>query len=311
MGNNGNGNSLYQLDERNRERLVASAPLAWEWSRSSCAHKKQGGMEEWANSQTADAGQTCDWYHGVWQFLRLLNMVAVPAWYEFYERALGDVLRAKPRANVLISAAADYGMLCTLHESIVDSGSAPTITICDICQTPLTSSQWYADRHQLDIACICDDLLSTPKLADESFDLIVTDELLTVLKGGDKPLIVDRWRRLLKPDGFVVTTAMIGAPTTPELREGYAERARRLFDVSRGLFDASEADAEEMIDRFERFARFHTRHMLTGEAELRSLFSGFDFSFTRTVTPGECVNPTESFQVVASLASSDDGADSG
>jgi Methyltransferase domain len=303
--------SLYRLDARNREQLIASAPLAWEWSRNYCAHKERGGMEEWANSHTAEGPPTCGWYHGGWQFLRLLNMVAVPTWYEFYDRALGEVLRAKPRADVLISAAADYGMLCTLHDAIVASGSAATITICDICQTPLALCQWYADRHHLDIACVCDDLLTTPKLAEGCFDLIVTDELLTVLKAADKPRIVDRWRSLLKPDGVVVTTAMIGGPTTPDLRSGFAERAQRLFHLNRHLFDDSGANEEEMIDRFERFAVFHTRHMLSGEAELRSLFADFDLDFAPTVTPGECVNPTESFQVVASLARSDEAADDG
>ena len=51
-----------------------------------------------------------------------------------------------------------------------------------------------------------------------------------MLPSEDKPRIVERWAEFLRPGGVVVTTAMIGAPTTPELRAGYAERARRLLD---------------------------------------------------------------------------------
>jgi hypothetical protein len=40
--------------------------------------------------------------------------------------------------------------------------------------------------------------------------------------------------------------------------------------------------------------------MLRDEEELRALFHGWDLEFTMTVTPGECVTPTSSFQIVAS-----------
>jgi 2-polyprenyl-3-methyl-5-hydroxy-6-metoxy-1,4-benzoquinol methylase len=300
---------LYRLDGANRERLIASAPLVWNWSRTACASKTRGGMEEWVKNHGPDTSQahTCDWYHGTWQFLRLLNMVAVPPWYEFYQRTLSGILREKPEANVLISAAADYGMLCTLHEAATEAGTAPTITICDICNTPLLASQWYAEQNDFTIECICDDLISTSQLADGAFDLIVTDELLTVLKASDKPSIVERWKRLLKPDGVVVTTAMIGSPTTPELREGYAEKARTLLDQNPELFSAAEADRDELLERFEYFAAYHTRHMVTDEDEIWSLFADFNLEFSCIETPGECVNPTSSFQIIATQNGAEGG----
>jgi Methyltransferase domain len=296
---------LYTLDDANRVQLMSSAPLMWDWSTNACAAKSRGGMEAWAKGQNGNGNghvRTCDWYHGTWQLLRLLNMVAVPPWYAFYHDALTRFLRAKPDADVLISALADYGMLATLHEAVVAAGASPTITICDICETPLLSAQWYADRHGFEIRCLRDDLLTSPELPVGGFDLVVTDELLTVLPSEDKPRIVARWKEFLRPGGAVVTTAMIGAPTTPELRAGYAERARRLLDEHPDRFEGAGATREELVDRFERFAGYHTRHMLSGEEELRALFAGFDLEFTETVTPGECVNPTSSFQIVASPA---------
>src|SRR5215204_6334225 len=150
-----NTGGLYQLDESNLALLLESSPLMWEWSQTACAGKASGGMEEWAKDGSDAPPRNCAWYHGTWQLFRLLNMVAVPPWYEFYGEALGSILRGKPDANVLISAAADYGMLCTLHESIGATDSQPRITICDICESPLMACQWYAQRNNLEINCLC------------------------------------------------------------------------------------------------------------------------------------------------------------
>jgi hypothetical protein len=297
--------ALYTLDSRTRDLLVESAPLMEEWSASLCCPKHHGGMEEWAKKHEAEATPvppsiSCDWYHGTWQYLRLLNMVAVPAWYEFYNEALSNVLRRRPQAQILISAAADYGMLAQLHEAIEIAQAAPRIVVYDICHTPLRSCQWYADRHGLEIECHAADLLACD-IPEAPFDLIVTDEFLTVINSPSKPRIVSRWRELLKPGGTLVTTAMVGGATTPELRRGYAERAWRLQGEHASSYPQhQDGRRDELLKRCALFAGYHTRHMLSGEAEVRALFDGFgEFSYVETVTPGECVNPTHSFQIVA------------
>jgi 2-polyprenyl-3-methyl-5-hydroxy-6-metoxy-1,4-benzoquinol methylase len=290
---------LYTLDARTRRLLQESAPLMAKWARHECKAKKIGGMEEWAKERRLEDAEACDWYHGTWQFLRLLNMVAVPPWYGRYNEALSGVLKRRPDANVLISACADYGMLATLHEAIETAEANPQITIYDICRTPLLACEWYAERHGLTATCICDNIITSPSMPLGTYDLIVTDEFLTVLKHEYKPQIVNRWRELLKPGGTVVTTAMIGGPTTPELREGYARRARRLLNQYSDVFSDVFVESDELVDSFVRFAEFHTRHMLAHEDQIRELFADFDLSFSRTVTPGECVNPTSSFEIVA------------
>lgn len=293
---------LYCMDEHTKSLLIDSAPLMLEWSKTTCTHKQTGGMEEWAKDQKgAHEVQACDWYHGTWQFLRLLNMVAVPPWYEFYNDALSSVLRKKPTASVLISACADYGMLATLHRAIETAQASPKITIYDICNTPLQACKWYADRYGLNVDCYCDNIITSSSIPLGSFDLIVTDEFLTVLKAEYKPLIANRWLELLAPGGTVVTTAMIGQPTTAELRRGYAERARFLVNTNGVALRKTAVDTGTLLAAFDRFADFHTRHMLTSEAEIRELFADFDLSLLKiTATPGECVNPTNSFQIVAS-----------
>lgn len=296
---------LYTLDARTRDLLIESAPLMAKWSETECRTKGRGGMEQWAKQNLPspdDRPTSCGWYHGTWQYLRILDMVAVPPWYRFYGRALSSALRKRPQARVLISACADYGMLATLHQAVVAAGTKPSIVICDICTTPLLACEWYAKRHGLEIECICDNLFTTNALAAGSFDIIVTDEFLTVLADADKPLAAARWRELLKPGGTVVTTAMIGGPTTPELRTRYAEKARRLLAANSDSFGTMEESPERLMERTDRFAKFHTRHMISGDKDIRTLFSGFYLGFVvPTITPGECVNPTYSLQIVATL----------
>ena len=230
-------------------------------------------------------------------------MVAVPNWYSFYVKALSDVLKLKPNANVFISACADYGMLAKLHEAIIVAGTKPTITIYDICDTPLESSKWYADKFGLKIECHVGNII-TGDIPEAPFDLIVTDEFLTVLKDEYKPEITARWKQLLKPDGVLVTTAMIGKPTTPELRKGFAEMARdRFARYGEMLFPhhTTEAQKQKLMVKFEKFATYHTRHMMKDEAQLKELFKHYkQLSFDTIITPGECVTPTRSFQIVAS-----------
>ncbi len=294
---------MYQLDPTTRELLLKSAPLMDKWSRSECVEKPKGGMELWAKENLVDrTPQSCGWYHGTWQYLRLFNMVATPPWYGFYHRALTSLLRKKPDSKILISACADYGMLATLHEAVVAAEAKPDIIICDICTTPLSSCRWYADRHDVKITCICDNLFSTPALAKGSFDLIVTDEFLTVLPKDHKSQAIARWKELLKPGGTVVTTAMVGGPTTPELRQSFADRSLERLNGELKRLQVTEKEEAAIRERLTTFAEFHNRFMLSGEEEVRQLFSDFYLGFLApTVTPGECVNPTNSFQIVATL----------
>jgi 2-polyprenyl-3-methyl-5-hydroxy-6-metoxy-1,4-benzoquinol methylase len=288
------------------EELQESAELMDTMSKTDCFCKPVGGMEEWAKDKAAHEKPEelcCDWYHGTWQYMRLLNMVAVPRWYPFYKDALCNALREKPNGRVMVSACADLGMLHTLHDAMKATNANPEIIIYDICNTPLKNSQWYAQKHGFNVTCYCENII-TSDIEKDSFDLVTTDEFLTVLQDPYKPLIVERWKKILKPGGTLVTTAMIGGPTSPELRDGYYDRTRRLFDrVGDDLFPYhrnSPEKKERLFAQFKHFAQFHTRHMLKDEKQIRGLFSHYEFfSVDRVTTPGECVNPTDSFQIVA------------
>lgn len=294
--------SAYHVDAHTMRLLKESAPMMRAWSCEACRGKPVGGMEEWAKTHKIEQHvDSCGWYHGTWQFLRMINLVATPPWYPFYNRALAEVLVRKPNATVLISAAADWGMVAQLHEAVKLAGAHPKIFLYDICSTPLLASEWYAQRHGFAMECVCDNIITSTDMPLGSFDLIVTDEFLTVLKDEYKPQITERWKALLKPGGTLVTTAMIGGPTTPDLRDLFAKNARRRLDASGDLFADMNVSHTDLVEQFDMFASIHTRHMLTSPEQLAALFSDYQMNWSRVVTPGECVNPTSSYQIVASI----------
>lgn len=294
--NNGLG---YVIDFHIRELLLESAPLMKNWSECKCCGKQSGGMEAWAKENLTQAVISCDWYHGTWQYLRLLDMVATPPWYPFYMKALGHLLVQKRECELFISAAADWGMLAMVHEAAAAVDASPRVTLWDICESPLLASKWYADKFGVAITTKVSNIITESQELDGSFDIIVTDEFLTVLADPLKPMITQRWLDLLKPGGSVVTTAMIGGPTTANLRDLFRKRALRLFDRDSFLFKRMGVTREEFEEQATTFAEVHTRHMLTSPEQLEELFADYELEYSAVVTPGECVNPTTSYQIVA------------
>ena len=297
---------MYGLDFETYNLLKESSVLMDEWSNDMCKHKHKGGMEEWAKNNTDEKvieDFSCDWYHGTWQYMRLLNMVAVPNWYGFYVDALSKALENNKNANVFISACADYGMLAKLHEAIKNTGANPTITIYDICKTPLKSSEWYANKFGLEVKCKVSNIIYD-EIPEAPFDIIVTDEFLSVLKKEYKPQITKKWKEILKPGGQIITTAMIGKPTERENREYYFKKAENLIKMYDSMLFPEKflnGYKDKFMQKIKDFADFHTRHMIVDEKEINDLFKDFNnFKYTVIRTPGECINPTDSFQIVAS-----------
>mgnify|MGYP000149644490 CR=1 FL=1 len=303
--------------------LITSTPEKAEALQDSCLHmddsaakccskKDTGGMEQWAKDFKMVEVQSlsCDWYHSTWQFLRLINMVAVPDWYPFYVGAIKQVLVHNPNSKIFISACADYGMLAKLHEAIEEYNNEhetncnPQITIADICITPLQNAKWYAANAYLKIdSFVCDNII-TGNFPEGEYDLIITDEFLSVIKDELKQEVVDKWKKLLSSGGCVITTAMQGEPTNSEKRAFFAQKARARIKANPQLFPFSfDKDAfENIMKKTDRFAELHTRHMIKNKEQLVDLFRNFaHLQLDLVETPGECVNPTFSYQIIAKV----------
>ncbi len=98
-------------DEPLLEFLVKSAPLARKLAQQHCQEAAKSGL---CNGS----------YHGIWHYLRLLDLVASPLRSaDFYLDKLSDRARQGDCANVMISGAADYTMMALVIEAYGRTGA--------------------------------------------------------------------------------------------------------------------------------------------------------------------------------------------
>jgi hypothetical protein len=177
--------------------------------------------------------QGCAWYHGIWQYLRLFDMVSSPSWHsEFYQRALAESLAGDGPRRVLISGAADYSLLAYVFAAAKIVGKLDPaqleIHVLDQCPTPLNACRWYARRfefplfiHERDILgkrqALVREICGSSQVEEKGFDLITTDAFLTRFPREQVDRVFDRWRALLKPGGRIVTTVRLH-PLEPRRR---------------------------------------------------------------------------------------------
>jgi len=122
----------------------------------------------------------CAWYHGFWQYLRLLGIgKTLSGQSQFFSETV-QKKSAIPNLNILISGCADYSMLALVVASLKSVNrqidSSVKLTVLDICQTPLKLCQWYADQNNFQIDLIESDILSYSQ--NQQFDLIITSSFL-------------------------------------------------------------------------------------------------------------------------------------
>jgi len=177
------------------ELLFASAPLALEAAPSLCGRNRP-------------SGESCAWYHGVWQYFRILGVVASP-WMQlqFYESALSRLAAAGAFRRVLISGASDYAMLAVVQHAYRLASAVPEITVVDCCETPLLLNRWFAERQGISIDTWAGDIVDY--CGSGPFDLICTHSFFGNFVPERRPAVVARWWELLRPGGKLVTVNRI------------------------------------------------------------------------------------------------------
>jgi len=157
----------------------------------------------------------CGWYHGAWQYLRLLNLVSTPTWHsEFYLEQIAAASNGKQEPRALITGTADYSMLAYV------SAATPAVTsidVLDMCATPLFACRWFAKRIDQQVDTFEEDLLAT-SAAQGPYDLICCDAFLTRFEPQETVKVVRAWAGLLEPGGVLVTTVRIH-PRSARVRE--------------------------------------------------------------------------------------------
>jgi SAM-dependent methyltransferase len=253
------------------EPLELSAPLARQLASRLCR-------------KNPVTGDSCEWDHGFWQYLRILGLAPVPKRHaDFYREAFEQLVDSSDRPRILISGAADYGMLALVLGAFRERGIKPQVTVVDVCETPLALNRWFAERESVEIYTHCSDMLSYT--SDVSFDLICTHAFLGYFFPAQRPALLANWHTLLRPGGAAVTVAPIRPaaacePTgfTPAQAAAFCAAALKRATEMRSLLDI---EPEEALRGAQRTVSQRRRYSLTSLEEIRSLFEQTGFTMQR------------------------------
>lgn len=201
-----------------QEPLAESAPLARQWATRYCA-------------EGAD-GVCCDYYHGLWQYLRLMGLGPTLGGHAgLYLQGMADlaerwrVARGTPR-RVLISGCADYAMLAHVLHAFAGLPARPQITVLDICQTPLELNAWYAGRLGQPVELVCEDLLRHGR--EDHYDLVITSSFLGYFSPAQRPRMFGAYTTMLRGGGRLIFSNRI-RPGREDITTGFVPDQVALF----------------------------------------------------------------------------------
>lgn len=191
----------------------------------------QAYAREYCGTNWSDLSETCEPYHGWWQYWRLAELADTPNFhYQHFRDFIADNSR-RTQLSLLICGTADYGILHHLVQ-VTPRGrlESTQIAVLDFCRTPLKICSWYSAEQksasglELDLSCYLGDAVHSP-FADQSFDLITSYDFLPRFEDVDKARLVREWRRILKPGGRIVTTSRLA----PVVKDGEVDSEAPAF----------------------------------------------------------------------------------
>jgi SAM-dependent methyltransferase len=226
-----------------------------------------------ARAIAAETCRGCAWYHGLWQYLRLLGAIEPMARHAaFFEDALARLAGA-PR--ILVCGAADYWMLARVRAAFRGRTSRPLVTVSDLCETPLELNRWYARHAGVRVRTRRCDVFDFH--APGRFDAICTHALFGRFPPERRPALVARWRSLLRPGGVVVTVTPVRPGDTRVPVAFEAERADAFAAAVRAAAEKRAVDAPALAEAARAYAGRMKVHRVRSDGELRALFGGGGF----------------------------------
>jgi SAM-dependent methyltransferase len=232
-------------------------------------------------------GESCDWYHGLWQDLRLFGLAATPEQQaEFFRSSLAHFSQRPPR--LLISGSADYSILSHVLSACSENQITADITVMDICETPLYFNRWYAEQMGCHINTVQADILDHS--FDATFDVICSHGFLGLFPPAQRAQLVQQWARALKPGGAVISVNRIrpGAGGG-EIRfsESQGREFCNLIAAKLQDYPLSESERSAIFDRAKVYVERLVGYSLT-EEELTGLFhtAGFRMDEWQIISTG-------------------------
>ncbi len=249
------------------EPLSVIAPLAAELAAQHCRHDE-------------DSGETCAWYHGTLDYLRLLGVMSSPAEDRgFLVPAFERLAREPGFRRVFVSGAGDCAMLTQVLAGFAAAGATPAVTLIDRCETPVRLNRWFAKRQGLAIEASRVDILDYA--GDTPFDILCTHCFLGFFPPEARPGLFAKWFSLLRPGGCVITVNPVR--DTPDhsflgfsaaQAAAFRERALAAVAENPGLYPGDLTELQERVALFTtRFGSYPVR----SKEEFTGLFEDAGF----------------------------------
>jgi len=171
------------------EPLDRLARFSWDWAPLLC-----------------DPEHGCCDYHRSWSSVRLLQQGgSLPAGMEFFQRELSSLIELN-RKRVLISGAADTGLMTLVCRIFKEFDAVPEVVLIDRCLTTVTQNRLMAsylgleaDIRQGDIRTInCDPV-----------DAVIAHSFLGFFPEPARQQVINAWGRVLSPGGKVLMSTML------------------------------------------------------------------------------------------------------
>lgn len=253
------------------EPILESAPLA----RRKAAELCRSGHSD---------GLNCDWYHGLWQYLRIFGVAAAPARNgDFFFDVFEALARDGGSPRVLISGTADYSMLAILLQAYRNCNATPRTTVVDRCETPLFLCRWYAERYDQIIDTCRSDIMDFS--APQPFDVVCCHSFLSRLPPPQRTDLVAVWHRVLRPGGRVVTNTRLNPSWTEDDAGFSADQVTafrdRVYNEATRLSETLGIDADEIAEDARQYAEKSRTYSIRTQQEIVALFEGGGFDFER------------------------------
>jgi SAM-dependent methyltransferase len=182
------------------EPLAFLARFSWDWAPLLC-----------------NPEHDCCAYHRSWSLVRLIQKAgALPAGLSFFQEQIAGLV-AQDRKRVLISGAADTGLLALVCNIFRSLEADPQIVLIDRCRTTVTQNRILASYLGLDADIKQGDIR---EIDCEPVDAVIAHSFLVFFPQPARQEVINAWGRVLKPGGKVLMSATIAAgeavPTPPK-----------------------------------------------------------------------------------------------